>query len=113
MLSNEDRKEAQRRFKEQKPDIGIYALRCTATGHVWVGATRNLEATRNRCWFSLRNGLDLDPALQQEWTAHGEPAFQYEILDRVEKDVHPLEVDDLLKKKVIDWAARFGAQKLR
>ena len=45
--------------------------------------------------------------------AHGEPAFQYEILDRLEKDLHPLEVDELLKKKVSDWAAKFGAQKLR
>ena len=113
MPTKEDRKEAIRRFKEQKPDVGIYALRCTATGHVWVGASKNLEATRNRCWFSLRNGLNLDPSLHGEWTAHGEPAFQYEILDRLEKDLHPLEVDDLLKEKVIDWAARFGAQKLR
>ncbi len=113
MPTTESRKEIIRRFKELKPDVGIYALRCTATGHVWVGATRNLEATRNRCWFSLRNGLDLDRSLQDEWTAHGEPAFQYEILDRLEKDLHPLEVDDLLKKKVIDWAAKLSAQKLR
>jgi hypothetical protein len=113
MPTSESRKEIIRRFKERKPDVGIYALRCTATGHVWVGATKNLEATRNRCWFSLRNGLNLDPSLQEEWTLHGEPAFQYEILDRFEKDLHPLEVDELLKKKVVDWTARFGAQKLR
>src|SRR5579863_2328124 len=113
MPTKEARKEAIRQFKEQKPAAGIYALRCTATGHVWVGATTNLEATRNRCWFSLRNGLSLDRSLQEAWNAHGEPAFQYEILDRLEEDLHPLEVDELLKKKVIDWAARFGAQKLR
>jgi len=99
MPTSESRKEVIRRFKEQKPDVGIYALRCTATGHVWVGATKNLEATRNRCWFSLRNGLDLDRSLQDEWTAHGEPAFQYEILDRLEKDLHPLEVDDLPRRR--------------
>ena len=99
MPTSESRKEIIRRFKERKPDVGIYALRCTATGHVWVGATKNLEATRNRCWFSLRNGLDLDRSLQDEWTAHGETAFQYEILDRLEKDLHPLEVDDLPRRK--------------
>ncbi len=113
MPTSESRKEIIRRFKELKPDVGIYALRCTATGHVWVGATKNLEATRNRCWFSLRNGLDLDPTLQEEWNAHGEPAFHYEILECFDKDLHPLEVDELLKTKLIDCAARFGAQKLR
>jgi hypothetical protein len=113
MPAKEDRKEAIRRFKEQKPVAGIYAVRCAVTGSVWVGATLNLEATRNRCWFSLRNGLSLDRPLQDEWNAHGEPAFEYEILDRLEKDLHPLEVDDLLKKKVRDWAARFGTPPLR
>jgi hypothetical protein len=113
MPAMESRKEIIRRFKEQKPDVGIYALRCTVTGHVWVGATKNLEATRNRCWFSLRNGLNLDGPLQEEWTVHGEPAFQYEILERFEKGRHPLEVDELLKKKVSEWAAKFGGQKLR
>jgi hypothetical protein len=113
MPAMESRKEIIRRFKEQKPDVGIYALRCTVTGHVWVGATKNLEATRNRCWFSLRNGLNLDGPLQEEWTVHGEPAFQYEILERFEKGLHPLEVDELLKKKVSEWAAKFGGQKLR
>ncbi len=113
MPAGESRKEIIRRFKEQKPGVGIYAVRCMTTGHVWVGATKNLEATRNRCWFSLRNGLDLDPSLQEEWDVHGEPAFQYEILDCFVKDLHPLEVDELLKKRVIDWAARIGGQKLR
>jgi len=113
MPSQEAKKEAIRQFKEHKPAAGIYALRCTATGHVWVGATKNLEATRNRCWFSLRNGLNLDPSLQEEWNGHGEPVFQYEILDCFERDLHPLEVDELLKKKLIDWAAKLDAQKLR
>jgi hypothetical protein len=61
----------------------------------------------------LRNGLNLDGPLQEEWTVHGEPAFQYEILERFEKGLHPLEVDELLKKKVSEWAAKFGGQKLR
>jgi hypothetical protein len=34
-------------------------------------------------------------------------------LDCFEKDLHPLEVDELLKKHRSDWAAKFGAQPLR
>jgi hypothetical protein len=113
MSTEESRKETIRRYKEQKPDVGIYAVRCTVTGRVWVGATNNLQATQNRCWFTLRNGLSVDSSLQEEWNLHGEPALRCEILDCFKKDLHPLEVDELLKKNKNDWAAKFGAQPLR
>lgn len=112
MLSKESRKEAIRKFKEQKPPAGIYAVRCTATGRVWVGMSRNLDAARNGCWFCLRIGRHQEPSLQDEWNTHGESAFKYEILDRLAADVHPLELNDLLKLKKSDWSARLGAQRL-
>ncbi|HVN93578.1 MAG TPA: GIY-YIG nuclease family protein [Terracidiphilus sp.] len=113
MPTKEARKEAIRQFKEQKPDAGIYAVRCTVTGRLWVGATKNLDATKNRVWFCLRNGLSLDKPPQDEWDANGELAFQYEIVDRFDKDLHPLEVDELLKKKLAHWATKLGATLLR
>jgi hypothetical protein len=112
MPSKESRKEAIRKFKERKPSVGTYAVRCVATGRAWVGTSRNLEATKNGGWFCLRSGSHQDKSLQQQWDVHGETAFQYEILDRVDEDVHPLELNDLLKLKRNDWAARLNAQQL-
>ena len=112
MPSKESKKESIRKFKERKPLVGVYALRCTATGNVWIGVSRNLEATRNRCWFALRNGMQLEKSLQEEWNAHGESSFEYEMLDAL-GDVHPLEVEDLLNAKRRDWLARLSAQPLR
>ena len=112
MISNETRKESIRKFKERKPLVGIYAVRCTATGRVWVGAFKNLDAAKNRCWFSLRNGLHRETTLQEEWNAHGESAFQYEVLEGLDPDVHPLEVDGLLKNRRKDWIGRLGAHPL-
>ncbi|MGA9670444.1 MAG: hypothetical protein WBQ94_14620 [Terracidiphilus sp.] len=54
-----------------------------------------------------------EKTLQDEWNAHGEAAFQYEMLDALDEDVHPLEVDGLLKELKNDWVARLGAQPLR
>jgi hypothetical protein len=113
MPSRELRKESIRKFKEQKTLLGAYAVRCIVTGQVWVGVSRNLSATKNGCWFTLRNGLHLERSLQAEWNAQGESAFQYEILDTLEEGVHPLEVADLLKKKKSDWTAQLTAQPLR
>jgi hypothetical protein len=112
MLSNESRKEAIRRFKEQKPTIGIYAIRSTTTGHTWVGTSRNLQASKNSSWFQLRGGLHKEKALQEEWVVQGEASFQFEILDRLDEDVHPLQIPDQLKLKKNDWTVRLGAQQL-
>jgi hypothetical protein len=112
MISKESRKEAVRKFKEKKPSIGIYAVRSGVTGHAWVGMSRNLEASKNSCWFSLRIGSHQEKTLQQEWNAQGESAFTYEILDRLDEDVHPLEIFDQLKQKKSGWVTRLNAQQL-
>lgn len=112
MQSNVNKKEAIRKFKERKPLVGIFALRCTANGEVWVGTSRNLDATRNRSWFSLRLGSHIDKPLQAEWNAHGEAAFQYEILETLDDDLHPLAVRDLLKEKGNQWVAQLSARLL-
>ena len=113
MQLKESRKESIRRFKEQKPLLGAYAVRCTVTGRVWVGASRNLNATKNGCWFCLRTRCHTEESLQTEWNTHGESPFQYEILDGLDEEVHPMEVDALLKAKKTEWIARLGAGPLR
>jgi hypothetical protein len=112
MQSKESRKEAVRKFKERKSLLGAYAVRCTVTGHVWVGVSKNLDATKNGSWFTLRNGSHREKSLQDEWNAHGESAFQYEILVGLDEEVHPLEVDDLLKEQKKIWIEQLGAQGL-
>ena len=113
MQSKESRKEAIRPFKERKSLPGTYAIRCIASGRVWVGVSKNLHATKNGCWFCLRNGSHYDKMLQQEWTELGELAFQFEILESLEEDVHPLETDDRLKEMKSRWTARLDALPLR
>jgi hypothetical protein len=112
MESKIDKKEAIRKFKEQKVLLGVYAVRCTTSGRVWVGTSRNLDATRNGCWFCLRTGSHIDKSLQQEWNAQGEPAFQYEILETLDGDLHPLAVADLLKETGKHWVAQLSARSI-
>ncbi len=95
-MTTEQRKEAIRKFKEKKALLGAFAIRCVATGEVWVGASRNLDATRNGSWAFLRNAGHPDKSLQREWDIHGEPAFQYEILEKLDEDVQPIAVADRL-----------------
>ncbi|MFY9853842.1 MAG: GIY-YIG nuclease family protein [Terracidiphilus sp.] len=112
MQSKKSRKEWVQKFKEQKPLLGAYAVRCSATGRAWVGVSRNLGATRNGNLFMLRSGLHRDKMLQADWDAHGESAFEYEILDCTDEGIDPLLIDRILKEMKAAWVAQLGAQPL-
>jgi len=112
MLSKEEKKAAIKSFKEKKIARGIYAVRCTQTGQAWVGATRNLDATRNSTWSSLTHGAHRDQPLQAEWNAKGESAFEYAILETLEEDTNAILIPDLLKEGKRRWLAELNAQPL-
>jgi hypothetical protein len=109
---NQTRKEAIRKYKELKTSRGIFAVRCSTTGRVWVGASRNLDAEKNGFWFALRLGSHLNKILQSEWNAQGEQGFTYEILEKLDDDVHALALQDLLKAKQAEWMERLSALKV-
>ena len=87
-------------------------MRCTISGRAWVGASRNLDATKNGCWFMLRNGGHIDKSLQSEWNQHGEAAFQYKILETLDEDLHTLAIADLLKQTRDRWVEQLSATAL-
>ncbi|MDR3793648.1 MAG: hypothetical protein P4L03_09740 [Terracidiphilus sp.] len=53
-----------------------------------------------------------EPTLQNAWNAHGEAAFEYEIVEKLDEDVHPLEIDDRLKAAKKSWIERLKARPL-
>jgi len=112
MSSKQPRKAAIQRYKSRVPLRGVFAVRCAATGQVWVGASRNLDGARNGLWFSLRQASQPDRSLQAAWSTCGEDAFAFEVLATLEPDVSVLRVADLLKQLQHDWARRLGAATL-
>lgn len=105
-----DRKQAIRDYKLRKAPRGIFAVRCVAAGKVWIGSSMDLEKAQNKEWFVLRNGSHANAALQSEWNSHGERAFEYEILEKLDDDVSAIRVSDVLKEKRRHWIERLGAE---
>jgi hypothetical protein len=112
VLSKEQKKEAAAKFKEKKACIGVYAVRCAPTGQVWVGTSRNLEAAGNGIWFALRIGTHREGGLQEVWNAQGQPAFEYEVLEKIKDDISPLLIVDLLKARKLYWLTQLNARAL-
>jgi hypothetical protein len=112
-MDKQSRRQVVRDYRERKVSQGIFAVRCAATGETWVGKSRNLEQQQNGIWFGLRSGGYVNPAVQAAWTAHGEAAFSFEVLEAIDiEDLGPLGRDSLLKDRDAHWRAELGARKL-
>lgn len=111
-MDADEKKAAIAAYKERKSISGIYAVICNATGEVWVGASRNLEAQQNGLWFTLRLGHHIHKSLQAAYRTHGGDAFRYEELDRVPEDYSDMARKDELKRRKGLWLQRLQAEGL-
>jgi hypothetical protein len=111
-MDKASRRELVRDFKDRKTVSGVYGVRCLSSGEVWTAGSRNVDAQQNRLWFSLRNGGHMNRAMQAAWTAHGEAAFSFEVLERIDDEaLTPQGVLDRLKVRQQYWLETLGARK--
>lgn len=112
-MDKNNRRQAVRDYKERKVSMGIYAVRCAASGEAWVGVSKDLDQHTNRLWFALRMAGHPNKAMQAAFQAHGQDAFRIETLEVV--DVEGLEgysLDARLKDRDAHWRAELGAGKV-
>jgi hypothetical protein len=108
-ITTADKKAATAAYKERKTTAGIYAVRCTASGQIWVGQAQNLETVQNRIWFSLRMSNNTHRELQKVWSVHGGDHFTFEVLERLEEEESPYIRDALLKERAAHWRSALAA----
>jgi hypothetical protein len=108
-MKTSEKKLAIQAYKERKRLMGVYEVRCSATGEVWVGKTRNLDTQRNHIWFSLRLGSSRVAALQQAWNEHGEEAFSFTPLAQLDDEATAYP-DAKLNEMLAVWRQKLGAQ---
>lgn len=103
-----DRKAATAAYKKREAVAGIYAVRCTATGQVWVGRAGDLATIRTRLWFGLRTGANTHPSLQSAWNAHGADSFSLEIVEELAENNAAFR-DALLRDRLKHWRGVLNA----
>ena len=108
-MTTGDRKAAVAAYKERKTVSGIYAVRCSASGQVWVGAAPNLDTIQNRIWFSLRHGHNSFRTLQAAWAEHGADAFTFQELERLDEEAIAYRRADRLKERAAYWRETLNA----
>lgn len=112
LMDKQSRREAIRAYKDKKTQAGVYAVRCAATGEVWVAGAANVETQQTRHWFGLRMGSHMNKAMQAAWCAHGEAALSFEVVEMIEaEELTPLGLADLIKSRERHWLATLGAKR--
>jgi hypothetical protein len=109
-MRKEERKAAVAAFRERKSEPGIYALVCRPSGEKWVGRAPDLATIWNRLSVALRMASTPHRSLQAAAREHGEAAFDFEVLERVdEPDASPALVGAILKRRLEHWRDELGA----
>lgn len=109
-MDKEARKAAAAAFRERKSEPGIYALTCRPTGERWVGRAPDLATIRNRLSVALRTASTPHRSLQAAARGHGEAAFDFEVLERIdEPDASRELVAAILKRRLEHWRDTLGA----
>ncbi|MCA6123387.1 GIY-YIG nuclease family protein [Bradyrhizobium sp. WSM 1704] len=108
-MKTESRRLAIADYKKRPSVAGVFAIRCRASGEVWVGTALDLDKIQNRIWFTLRMGDHRNAELQHAWSAHGAASFTLETLERIEDEELAYVRDTLLKERVQHWRAALKA----
>jgi len=108
-MNDEDRKAAIAAYKKRKAAAGIFAVRCAASGQLWIGQALDLDTIQNRTWFSLRVGSHSNREMQSAWTVHGADAFSFEPLETLKVEELDYVRDRLLKERAIHWRTELNA----
>ncbi|MGM0924435.1 MAG: GIY-YIG nuclease family protein [Bacillota bacterium] len=97
------KKELKQLYKESKPEAGIYQIKNTKNGKLFIGSTLNLK-TLNGKQFELETGSSTNKTLQNEWSTFGKEAFSIDVLEVLKrKEEGHFDVKHALKKLEEKW----------
>ncbi|SKA12481.1 GIY-YIG nuclease family protein [Consotaella salsifontis] len=108
-MKSEERKAAVAEYKKRKVASGIFALRCSADGQIWVGRAPDVSKIENRLWFTLERGASINRTLQASWQQHGRKAFAIEIVEHLEEESDPYLRESVAKERLAFWRASLSA----
>lgn len=85
----ETRSEIKRAYKEAPKQAGVFQIKNTKTGRIYLGSSLNLHGPLNKHRFTLKYGSHDVPALQKDYNELGPDAFVFEVLECVEPSDEP------------------------
>lgn len=100
----DNRKEIIRSYKENRPPMGIFQLRCKSNDKRYLAASRNLEGERNSRLFQLRMGkIVFSRELQEDLRKYGAADFEFSVLAELDQKQTNEDVATQLAALELHW----------
>ena len=109
-MDRSERKAAVSAHKERKAIAGVYAIRCAATDEQWIGSAPDLSTIWTRRMFALRQGVEMNQALQSAWNTHWAESFTFRILEEIDLEQLTYGRERALKERIALWREALGAE---
>jgi hypothetical protein len=87
------RKELKARYKQMKPDMGLFVIRSKVNDKCYIEAATDIKSRVNSTKFKLNYGNHPNRELQKEWQEHGEASFSIAVLEKLEYDKDETKTD--------------------
>jgi 2-phospho-L-lactate transferase/gluconeogenesis factor (CofD/UPF0052 family) len=84
-MDRQDRKKRINAYKTRKVTGGVFAIVNTAEDKRLLGATTDLQGSKNRFAFSQSTDSCFDLKLRPDWNRLGKSAFAFEVLETLDK----------------------------
>lgn len=78
-----DRKKLKEEYKNRIPEKGVFIIKNTKNGKVFLGSSLNLHGILDKNRFVLNMGIHSNKPLQEDWKTFGEEAFAFEIIEKL------------------------------
>ena len=76
-----NKKELISQYKQTIQPMGVYQIKNTQSGKLFIGSAKNLPGKINSNKFQLKNGSHFNKKLQNDYNEIGEEKFTFEVLD--------------------------------
>jgi len=80
------KKELKMQYKQAKPDMGLFIIRCKVNNKCYIQGTQDLRGVINGAKVRLGGNMHPFKELQKEWNEFGADNFTIEILEHLEYD---------------------------
>jgi hypothetical protein len=76
-------------FKQVRMPSGVYQIRNTENGKLFIDSSMNLKTAWNSNKLQLDMGMHRNQSLQMEWDTYGGSKFTFEVLEEIQGDDNP------------------------
>ena len=108
-----DKSAIKKAYKQARQPMGVYRIKAAQTDKVYIGFATDLPARFNRHKAELKFGSHRNRQLQELWDSFGESAFEFEILDVLDREENtpasPVEELQILAEMWIQKLKKAGA----